>query len=166
LGVFCETNSEKLFTRDIVALLRTGTTESAVLKYSSIDDYQISKTLRPYGIKPVCIRIGREVSQGYQSDDFRDAVTRYVSEADREVYLKGLERRVQLQREAEEEVARSKVLFEKVKQMLPPGQKMTEAVVKEMLQKIKDSEQRAEGAGDVTEGNKENEGQLRLQVEG
>jgi hypothetical protein len=152
LGVFCETNSEKLFTRDIVALLRGGCTESAALKYASIDEYQISKTLRPYGIKPVCIRIGREVSNGYHVTDFREAVTRYVSEADREVYLKGLERRVQLQREAEEEMAKQKALFEKVKQMLPPGQKMTEPVVKEILQKIKDSEQNAEATEEAARG--------------
>jgi Protein of unknown function (DUF3631) len=144
LGVFCETDNEKLFTRDIIALLREGGTGPAALKYSPIDEYQISKRLRPYGIKPGCIRIGKEVSNGYDVTDFREAVTRYVSEADRETHIQGLQRRWQLQREANEEMARQKALFEKVKQMIPPGQKMTEPVVKEILQKIKEREQKQE----------------------
>jgi hypothetical protein len=144
LSLFGERGIDKMFSRDIVALLREGSTESPGLKYSAIDEYQISKILRPYGVKPVSIRMGREVRNGYHSADFRDAVTRYVSEADREAHLKKLERRWNLQAEAKKEIARQEAQFEKAMQMVPPGQKMTEPMLKELLQKIENGEQSAE----------------------
>ena len=144
LGVFCETNSEKLFSRDIVAFLREGSAESPVLKYSSIDEYQISKTLRPYGIKPGCIRIGREVTKGYHATDFREAVTRYVSEADRELHIQKMTRRWELQKEARVEAEKQEILFQKFRAAIPKGTIPTDAETQALLLKLKKDQEMAE----------------------
>jgi len=136
LSLFGETGSEKMFSRDIVALLRENGATSHTLSDSSINEYLISKALRHYHIRPSNIRIGREVHRGYHASDFRDAITRYVPVADREAHIKEVEHRWQLQAEAAEEEKKQRALFEKVKQMIPPGQPMTKPLVQEILRKL------------------------------
>jgi hypothetical protein len=144
LGVFCETNSEKLFSRDIVAFLRGGSGESAGVKYSSINEYQISKILRHYRVRSSHIRIGREVSRGYHADDFRDAVTRYVSEADREKHLQKLNRRLELQKEARVEAEKLEALYQKFRAAIPKGTIPTDAEGQALILKLKKEQEMAE----------------------
>ena len=71
-------------------------------KYSSIDEFEISKRLRPYGIRPSLIRIGKKVGKGYWAKDFTDALARYVPDADVEARMKEVERENKLWDEQEE----------------------------------------------------------------
>jgi putative DNA primase/helicase len=100
LDIFTETASEKMFSRDLVARLREGATASQTLKYSAINEYHISKILRQYHIHPSHVRIGKEVSRGYLATDFRDALKRYVSEADIQARVQEMNQRWKLQAEA------------------------------------------------------------------
>ncbi len=100
LDIFTETASEKMFSRDLVARLREGATASQTLKYSAINEYHISKILRQYHIHPSHVRMGKEVSRGYLATDFRDALKRYVSEADIQARVQEMNQRWKLQAEA------------------------------------------------------------------
>ncbi|HEV2327218.1 MAG TPA: DUF3631 domain-containing protein, partial [Verrucomicrobiae bacterium] len=104
-SIFILSGNEKLFSSQLAATLRDGGCgmKSVALKYSSITEYQICKTLRPYGIKPCTIRIGKEVNKGYRRDDFRDAFLRYVPNADRKAWAEEIGRRADLQLEANKE---------------------------------------------------------------
>ena len=76
---------------------------SLALKYSCINEYRICQMLRPYGIKPSTVRIGKQINKGYHKADFWDAFRRYVPRADRGEWIAELERRVNLQKEANAE---------------------------------------------------------------
>jgi hypothetical protein len=144
IDLFTDTCRDKLFTRDIVNLLREGGWESAVLKYPTITEYDISKTLRPYGIKPASVRVGKEVKQGYHASDFHDAIKRYVSQADIEARFEAAERRWQLQTEAVEEEKKQNALMEKLKAMIPRGKFLNESEIKEMVFKLKKEQEMAD----------------------
>jgi Protein of unknown function (DUF3631) len=100
LDIFVESGREKIFTRDLLTELREGGMRSQALKNSDINEYQISKMLRPYGIRPTTIRIGINVSTGYVRTDFREAMNRYISSADIDARLEGIDRRMRLRVEA------------------------------------------------------------------
>jgi hypothetical protein len=137
LSLFGETGSEKMFSRDIVTLLRNSGLKSETLKYSSINEYHISKTLRQYGIRPVNIRIGSQVHRGYLAADFTAAVIRYVSEADREKHLQELRRRWDLQKEARIEAEKQEALFQKFRAAIPRGTIPTDAECQALILKLK-----------------------------
>jgi hypothetical protein len=86
-----------MFSRDIVARLREGGMKSQALKYSSVNEHQIARTLRPYGVRPTAMRIGKEVRSGYAANVFREAMERYVSEDDIRAHVQDLRRKCQLQ---------------------------------------------------------------------
>ena len=99
-----------MFTRDLIARLRDGGMKSQALKYSAINEYEISKLLRPYGIKPASVRIGAEVKNGYAGIDFREALKRYVPKEDALARIEGLRRQAQLHTEAKAEIQKQMVL--------------------------------------------------------
>lgn len=74
----------KLFSTDLVRLLRKrGATNSARLfAHEFLTEHTLAKTLRPYGIRPVNVRIGARVGKGYDGTAFREALQRYVPEAE------------------------------------------------------------------------------------
>jgi len=115
LSIFMLTGQEKLFSRQVAATLRDGGVglRSLALKYSSMNEHRISQVLRPYGIRPCTIRIGKDVNKGYRKDDFRDALHRYVPSADREAWIAELGHKADLQleanKEAQEEAEKAKV---------------------------------------------------------
>jgi hypothetical protein len=45
-----------------------------------LDDRQLAKLLRPYGIRPVVVRIGQSTPRGYKRADFAEAWKRYLPE--------------------------------------------------------------------------------------
>ncbi|HXC34777.1 MAG TPA: DUF3631 domain-containing protein [Candidatus Acidoferrales bacterium] len=102
--VFALSSGEKMFTRHLIATLSNEefATASMAAKYSSIDEFEISKRLRPYGIKPSLIRIGKKVGKGYWAKDFTEALARYVPDADVEARMKEVERENKLWDEQEE----------------------------------------------------------------
>ncbi|HSY43093.1 MAG TPA: DUF3631 domain-containing protein [Candidatus Acidoferrum sp.] len=137
VSLFGETGSEKMFSRDIVTLLRNSGLKSETLKYSSINEYHISKILRQYGIRPINIRIGSQVHRGYVAADFTAAVIRYVSEADREKLLQELNRRWNLQKEASIEAEKQEMLFQKFRAAIPRGTIPTDAETQALILKLK-----------------------------
>jgi len=104
LSILIESGQKKIFSRDLVATLRSGDDglRSLALKDSEVDEYSIAKRLRPYGIKPVVIRIGKEVNRGYVDTDFREALHRYVPRGQIEARAEELRHRGRLQKEASE----------------------------------------------------------------
>jgi hypothetical protein len=105
LSIFIESGQQRIFSRELADTLRNGSggMRSLTLKDSAIDEYRISKILRPYGIKPATIRVGKEVNKGYIDVDFREALNRYVPIADLEARLEELSRRSRLRAEAQAE---------------------------------------------------------------
>jgi hypothetical protein len=93
------TGRKKIFTRSLAEILRE---ESAVLKDSAINELKISDLLRPYGIKPSLIRMGKQVARGYTREDFSEALARYVPKAEVEARIKQKEKEEKLFAEAEE----------------------------------------------------------------
>jgi hypothetical protein len=148
LDIFAETDVEKIFTRNLVSYLRDGGVKSQTLRGASINEYHISKILRPYGIKPVSIRIGKEVRQGYHAADFHEALKRYVSVADIEARMERIQHHWQLQAEAHAEAVKQQALLEKMRPtlnaMIRAGK--SEFEIKEMILKLKQEYETAEAA--------------------
>ncbi|HEV2330886.1 MAG TPA: DUF3631 domain-containing protein [Verrucomicrobiae bacterium] len=102
--IFVVTRLKKMFTRQLIERLNHEefATTSMASKYESINELEISKRLRPYGIKPFLIRMGKKVGKGYSSDDFSDAIARYVPKAELEARLQEIEREDKLWNELDE----------------------------------------------------------------
>jgi putative DNA primase/helicase len=109
LSIFVESGREKMFSRELAATLRNGEggMRSMALEGSAIDEYRISKILRPYGIKPSTIRVGREVNKGYTSSDFLEALKRYVPRAEIDARIEELRHRSNLRLEADNEAKKA-----------------------------------------------------------
>lgn len=108
LCIFIFSGSQKLFSRQLAATLRDGTGfQTMALKYASITEHQIRQLLRPYGIRPTTIRIGKEVNKGYHRADFRDALHRYVPSADRQAWIEEVGRLADLQSEVNKEAKKA-----------------------------------------------------------
>jgi len=109
LTVCAEYNREKIFSSDLVAFLRFGETARAVttaaVDYSTIHEHRIAQLLRPYGVKSVNIRVGKEVNKGYLVSHLREALNRYVPRSEIQERLNELKQRVQLEEEAKKEEA-------------------------------------------------------------
>jgi Protein of unknown function (DUF3631) len=133
MDIIFDSGGDKIFTRDLVARLRDGNMKSTALKYSSINEYQLSKILRPYGIKPVTMRIGAQVRNGYVMDDFREALGRYVSREDAEARVEDIQRRMQLQREAHVEAEKTQAIIDKVIAKAPKDRALTLTEAKAMF---------------------------------
>lgn len=104
-AIFEVGGEKKMFTRDLVDILRDqeiGITSLAP-KDSALDESRISEILRPYGIKPINLRMGKQVRKGYVAEDFTDALARYVPDADIEARLQEMEQKRKLHCEAKEE---------------------------------------------------------------
>ncbi|HEX3628372.1 MAG TPA: DUF3631 domain-containing protein [Verrucomicrobiae bacterium] len=102
--IFVVTAQKKMFTRQLINRLNNEeiATASMAAKYESIDEMEISKRLRPYGIKPSLMRIGKDVGKGYSAEDFSDALARYVPAADLEARLQEVNREDKLWNELDE----------------------------------------------------------------
>jgi hypothetical protein len=107
LTIFVECNVDKMFSRSVVSCLR-GDGEwiaSAFFSGKPLNELLLAQTLRPYGIRPVQIRVGEEVNKGYRVDDFRDCLKRYVPRMDIDARLQEIEANAVLRREAKAEEA-------------------------------------------------------------
>jgi hypothetical protein len=114
LSIFAETGRQKIFSRDLTRLLRHGGEglRSLALKGSAFDEYALSKILRRYGIKPVTIRIGKEVNKGYAGVDFSEALKRYVPRPEIEARMQEMRHRWELRVEANAETEKERALHE------------------------------------------------------
>ena len=114
-SIFVEWGREKIFSRELVNILRDGKggMKPTVWDGSAIDEYRISKILRPYGIKPSTIRMGREVNKGYTAAEFREALKRYVPKADVDARVEEIRHRSELFDEAEAEAKKEEAQRER-----------------------------------------------------
>jgi Protein of unknown function (DUF3631) len=148
LDIFADTDREKIFTRDLVPLLRDGGLKSQALKPGNVNEHQISKILRQYGVKPDSVRIGKEVKNGYLATDFQEAVRRYVSQADIDARMERMQHRWQLQSEAHAEAVKQQAFLEKVRptihSMVRAGKSQSE--INETLLKLKQEYEAADAA--------------------
>jgi hypothetical protein len=151
IDIFVENGWEKIFTRDLVPILRDGGLKSQALRPGNINEHHISKILRHYGIKPDSVRIGKEVKNGYLAGDFRNALHRYVSTGEIQARVERLRHRVDLNIEARKEEARQAAEQQAMLQKLVPmmrkaannGIHLTEYEIKEMIHKLKREQEMA-----------------------
>jgi hypothetical protein len=152
IDLFVLTGSEKMFTRDIITRLRDGGLKSHTLKSSHINEYQISKILRHYGVRPLNLRIGKEVHRGYLADDFREAMTRYVSEDDIRARVTGIRQQWQLQEEAHAEARAETAEFEaleaklkeKLKEAAAEDKTLDRFEIEDLVEKLKNEHETAD----------------------
>ena len=107
LTIFVECDADKLFSRSMVSCLR-GDGEWIASQFFAgkpLNELVLAQTLRPYGIRPVAIRIGEEVKKGYRVADFKNCLNRYVPRIDIDARLQELEANSRLRREAAAEEA-------------------------------------------------------------
>ena len=107
LTVFLESGADKIFSRSMVARLR-GEGDwigSPLFAGKPLNEVLLAQTLRPYGIRPVAIRLGEEVKKGYRVDDFKNCLKRYVPRSDIDARLEELEANAVLRREAKAQEA-------------------------------------------------------------
>jgi hypothetical protein len=106
--LFVTAGLKRIFTADLLKLLKMEVFAMGALamKYSELDEYRLSQLLRPYGIKPVAFRVKMRVARGYTSEDFSDAMARYVPQGEVEARIQELERQDKLWAEAKVEIDR------------------------------------------------------------
>ena len=122
---------------------------SLALKYASINEYRISQILRPYGIKPSTIRIGKEVNKGYDVSQFREALARYIPEAETEAQIKEIRRRMELQAQADIEAKKEADRLKQIMAQIPKDRVLTTPEIMEMVRELKE---KAEKAGESVAG--------------
>jgi Protein of unknown function (DUF3631) len=122
VAIFILSVREKIFSRILAETLREGGCglRSLALKYSSFNEHRIAQILRPYGIRPGAIRIGKEVNKGYYLADFKEVLERYIPEDQIKAHVKDLRHRSDLQAQARVEAQKEAALIERVVAESPP----------------------------------------------
>jgi hypothetical protein len=107
LTIFVEYGVEKMFSRSVVYCLRGEGQWIASPFFSgkALTELLLAQALRPYGIRPVNIRVGEEVNRGYRIDDFKNSLRRYVPRMDVDARLKEMAVDAVLRQEAKAEEA-------------------------------------------------------------
>jgi hypothetical protein len=135
LTIFVECNVEKMFSRSVVSCLR-GDGEwiaSAFFNGKPLNELLLAQALRPYGIRPVRIRVGEDVNRGYRLDDFKNCLKRYVPRMDIDARLEEIKTNAVLRQEAkEEEAGRLKKEAEAKKPILQERQRQEEMAMDEL----------------------------------
>lgn len=104
-AIFVVSGHKKIFTRELVAILRDENIAITSLapNDSALNESRISEILRPYGIKPINLRIGKQVKKGYVAEDFAEALARYVPAAEVDARLQEFRQKGKLLLEARAE---------------------------------------------------------------
>ncbi|MGP8200663.1 MAG: DUF3631 domain-containing protein [Limisphaerales bacterium] len=107
LTIFVEYGAEKMFSRSVVYCLRGEGQWIASQFFAGkpLNELLLSQALRPYGIRPVTIRVGEEINKGYRIDDFKNSLRRYVPRMDIDARLAEMKANAVLRREAKAEEA-------------------------------------------------------------
>jgi len=81
---FCFANRDRLFSRELVGMLIQNEERPwAVLrKGKPVTETWLAQQLQPYGVTPKTMRIGEQVGRGYEQEDFRETLRRYVPKSD------------------------------------------------------------------------------------
>ncbi len=88
--VFLLGGADRMFTRTLVESLTARSADRAwaeARKGKAINELWLARQLRPYGIRPRTVWIGREHAKGYFLDDFRETFQRYIPKADAEAFI-------------------------------------------------------------------------------
>ena len=96
-----------MFSRSVVSCLR-GDGEwiaSAFFNGKPLNEQILAQALRPYGIRPVTIRVGEVLNRGYRLDDFKNCLKRYVPRIDVDARLEQIKTNAVLRQEAKAEEA-------------------------------------------------------------
>jgi hypothetical protein len=104
--IFVLSGKKRIFTSELLKHLQLEVFAmgAVAMKYSALDEYRLSQLLRPYGIKPVSFRVKMRVGRGYTSEDFSDAMARYVPRAEVDARIQELEQQEKLWAEAKVEI--------------------------------------------------------------
>jgi len=137
-SIFVLTGREKIFSRELAETLREGAhgLRSLALKYSSCNEYRISQILRPYGIKPSTIRIGKEVNKGYLADDFTEVLHRYIPTDQIVARVREIHQRADLRDEARAEAQAEAALIEQVMAAAPKSRVLSVEETMALIQNI------------------------------
>ena len=117
-----------MFSRCLVSCLR-GDGEWIASQFFAgkpLNEILLAQTLRPYGIKPVTIRVGEVLNRGYRIDDFKNCLQRYVPRTDVDARLEQIKANAVLRQEAKAEEA------ERLKKKAQESQQKDEAVMDEL----------------------------------
>jgi len=81
--------AERLFSRELAARLDRYYQRPWMegLKGKPVTEAWLAKQLRPYGMRPMTIRIGEKVGRGYESEGFVEALRRYVPSTEAKAML-------------------------------------------------------------------------------
>jgi len=135
LTIFVECNVDKMFSRSVVACLRGDGEWIASTFFSGkpLNELLLAQTLRPYGIRPVHIRVGEEINKGYRLDDFKNCLRRYVPRIDVDARLEQIKANAVLRQEARaEEAGRLKKEAEAKKPVLQERQRQEEMAMDQL----------------------------------
>jgi hypothetical protein len=107
LTIFVESNMDRIFSRSMVECLRgeSDWIASQFFAGKALNELILAQTLRPYGIRPMAVRIGEEVKKGYRMDDFRNCLRRYVPRIDIDARLAEMKANAVLRQEAKAQAA-------------------------------------------------------------
>ena len=85
---FALSPEKRLFSRDLVARLNQGADRPWMEARNGkrITEVWLSRELRPYGIRPRCMRLGELVGKGYTMEDFAEVFRRYMPKSEMEEY--------------------------------------------------------------------------------
>ena len=98
--VFTVTNSERIFSRDLVGRL-VGNGERPwgdLRKGKPVTETWLAQQLRPYGIRPTTIRVGGQVAKGYAQEDFIETFKRYIPKSEVEELKAELRERTMIEK--------------------------------------------------------------------
>ncbi len=86
---FCLLERERIFSRDLVARLNEAGDRpwSELRNGKPITDRWLSRRLRPYGVQPRTMWIGKAAAKGYFKDDFEEAFHRYLPYAELRAWI-------------------------------------------------------------------------------
>ncbi len=98
-----------------------------------LNEILLAQALRPYGIRPVQIRVGEDVNRGYPIDDFKNSLKRYVPRIDVDARLEQIKTNAVLRQEAKaEEAERLKKEAEAKKPVLQERQRQEEMAMDQL----------------------------------
>jgi putative DNA primase/helicase len=84
LAEFAERKAERIFSRDLVETLNQLRERpwAEVRKGKQVDGLWLAKQLRPFGVRPKAMWIGKLAGKGYEKSDFREVWQRYLTRSD------------------------------------------------------------------------------------
>jgi hypothetical protein len=79
---FAGSGGGRIFSRELVAGLNQSPDRPWSVMRSGREIDEVWQQLRPYGIRPRSMRIGKEIARGYTEEDFKEVFRRYIPRSD------------------------------------------------------------------------------------